>query len=57
MIAIPAGAADVVVGRCRMPDDGGRNPWREVQWRGHIGWASGCCMVDVRTGAFPRAGE
>ena len=57
VIAIPAGAGDVVVGRCRMPDDGGRNPWCEVQWRGHIGRASGCCMVDVRTGAFPRAGE
>ncbi len=55
--SIPAGAADVVVGRCRMPDDGGRTAWCEVEWRGKTGWASACCMVDAKTGAHARAGD
>ncbi|NVO14658.1 MAG: caspase family protein [Rhodoplanes sp.] len=55
--SIPAGAADVAVGRCRLPDDGGRTPWCEVEWRGRTGWASACCMVNVDTGAYARAGE
>jgi uncharacterized protein YraI len=54
---IPAGAADLTVGACRMPDDGGRTPWCEVQWRGRTGWASACCMVDVETGAYARVGD
>lgn len=55
VVAMPAGAAGVTVGRCRRPDDGGRKPWCEVEWRGYRGWASSCCLVDARTGA--RAGE
>lgn len=52
--SIPAGATGLRVGRCRLPDDGGRVPWCEVEWQGRAGWASGCCMVDTRTGAFAR---
>jgi len=55
--SIPAGASDVTVGSCTMPDDGGRTAWCEVEWRGKTGWASACCMVDVKTGAYARAGE
>jgi uncharacterized protein YraI len=55
--SMPAGAANLLVGRCRMPDDGGRTPWCEVEWQGRSGWASACCMVDVRTGAFARVGD
>jgi uncharacterized protein YraI len=51
VVALPAGASGVRVGRCRKPDDGGRIPWCEVEWRGYKGWASACCMVDARTGA------
>ena len=52
--SIPAGATGLLVGRCRLPDDGGRAPWCEVEWQGRSGWASACCMVDTRTGAFAR---
>ena len=53
--SIPAGATDLVVGQCRPPQDGrSRSPWCQVQWRGHSGWASSCCMVNMQTGAFPR---
>jgi uncharacterized protein YraI len=55
--SIPAGAADLAIGRCRMPDDGGRTAWCEVEWRGKTGWASACCMVDVKSGAYARAGD
>ncbi len=55
VVAMPAGASGVTVGRCRRPDDGGNKPWCEVEWRGYRGWASSCCLVDARTGA--RAGE
>lgn len=55
--SIPAGASDVMVGSCRTPDEGGRTPWCDVQWRGRSGWASACCMVDVETGGYARAGE
>jgi uncharacterized protein YraI len=55
VVAMPAGASGVTVGRCRWPDDGGNKPWCEVEWRGYRGWASSCCLVDARTGA--RAGE
>jgi uncharacterized protein YraI len=55
VVSIPAGATGLVLGRCRMPDDGGKNRWCEVEWRGHRGWASACCMVDASTGA--RAGQ
>jgi uncharacterized protein YraI len=57
VVAIPKGASDVSVGRCRMPDDGGTIAWCEVEWRGRAGWASACCMVDIKTGAYARAGE
>jgi uncharacterized protein YraI len=55
--SMPAGAADVSVGHCRMPDDGGKTAWCEVEWHGKSGWASACCMVDVNSGAYARAGE
>jgi len=54
---IPANAADVLVGRCRLPESGGSTPWCEVKWRAYSGWASGCCMVDATTGAYARAGN
>jgi uncharacterized protein YraI len=57
VVSIPAGSSDVTVGRCRMPDDGGRTAWCEVEWRNKAGWASACCMVDVRTGAPARMSE
>jgi hypothetical protein len=40
-----------------MPDDGGKTAWCEVEWHGKSGWASACCMVDVDSGAYARAGE
>jgi uncharacterized protein YraI len=55
--SIPGGASDVTVGGCRLSDDSSRTAWCEVQWRGKSGWASACCMVDVKTGAYARAGE
>lgn len=57
VVSIPAGATDVLVGHCRMPDDGGRTAWCETEWRGKKGWASACCMVDVKTGAYARSGN
>jgi uncharacterized protein YraI len=57
LASIPAGAADLSVGRCRLPDDGGRTAWCEVEWQGRSGWASACCMVDSRTGAFAKVGD
>ena len=57
VVAIPAGASGVLVGRCRKPDDRSRTPWCEVEWRGHKGWASACCMVDVSTGAHAKIGD
>lgn len=54
VVSIPAGSTGLSVGRCRAPDDGGQTPWCEVEWRGNAGWASSCCMVDVRTGAHAR---
>ena len=55
VVSIPAGATGLTVGRCRMPQDGSsRHAWCEVQWRNNSGWASSCCIVDTRTGAFPR---
>lgn len=55
VVAMPAGASGLTIGRCRRPDDGGRNLWCEIEWRGFRGWASSCCMVDAQTGA--RASE
>jgi TIR domain len=52
--AIPAGATGLTVGRCRMPDDGGAKPWCEATWRSFAGWVSSCCVVDEKTGAFPK---
>jgi hypothetical protein len=53
--SIPAGASGLAVGRCRPAEDGrSRHPWCEVKWQQFSGWASSCCMVDSRTGAFPR---
>lgn len=53
--SIPAGATGLTVGRCRPADDGrSRHPWCEVKWRNFSGWTSSCCIVDTRTGAFPR---
>jgi hypothetical protein len=48
IIAIPAGVADVEVGRCRSAEDGSRFPWCEVRWRGSRGWASSCCWRDAQ---------
>jgi uncharacterized protein YraI len=52
--SIPAGATGLAVGRCRSPEDGSQFLWCEVEWQGRRGWASSCCMVDARTGAFAR---
>lgn len=53
--SIPAGATGLTVGRCRPAEDrSSRHPWCEVKWQTFSGWASSCCMVDTRTGAFPR---
>ncbi len=55
VVSIPAGATGLVVGQCRPPQDGrSTSPWCQVQWRGHSGWASSCCIVNAQTGAFPR---
>lgn len=55
VVSIPAGATGLVVGQCRPPQDGrSASPWCQVQWRGHSGWASSCCIVHTQTGAFPR---
>jgi hypothetical protein len=37
VVAMPLGGADLSVGQCRMPDDGGKIPWCEVEWRGKTG--------------------
>lgn len=52
--AIPAGATGLTIGLCRMPDDGGAKPWCEATWRSFAGWVSSCCVVDEKTGAFPK---
>ncbi len=53
--SMPAGATGITIGRCQRPQDGrSGHPWCEVKWREFSGWASACCMVDTRTGAFPR---
>jgi hypothetical protein len=53
--SMPAGATGITIGRCQPPKDGrsGHN-WCEVKWREFSGWASACCMVDTRTGEFPK---
>ena len=53
--SMPAGATGITIGRCHRPQDGRcGHPWCEVKWREFSGWASACCMVDTRTGAFPK---
>jgi len=53
--AMPAGATGITVGRCRPAEDrNSRHPWCEVKWQNFSGWTSSCCIVDSRTGAFPR---
>ncbi|MCG6206043.1 caspase family protein [Rhodopseudomonas sp. HC1] len=47
VVAIPAGSTGVFKGRCRSPDDGGRNPWCEVEWRGRAGWVSSRSIVET----------
>jgi hypothetical protein len=55
VLSIPAGATGLVVGQCRPPTDRrSAHPWCEVNWRGHSGWASACCIVSEQTGAPPR---
>jgi len=54
--SMPAGATDVFVSSCRKSDDD-EKPWCKVEWRGHRGWASSCCLVDSETGAYARVGE
>jgi hypothetical protein len=55
VVSIPAGATGLTVGQCRPPQDRrSAHPWCEVNWRGHSGWTSGCCIVSERTGALPR---
>ncbi len=55
VVSIPAGATGLIVGQCRPPQDGrSTSPWCQVQWRGHSGWTSSCCIVNTQTGAFPR---
>jgi TIR domain len=54
VVSIPAGSTGLGIGRCRMPDDGGAKPWCEATWRSFSGWVSSCCVVDEKTGAFPR---
>jgi TPR repeat protein len=46
---IPAGTNGVEVTDCESPDDNGRSTklWCEVEWSGHSGWASTCCMSPV----------
>lgn len=53
--AMPAGATGLTIGLCR-PAEGrnSRHPWCEVKWRNFSGWTSSCCIVDSKTGAFPR---
>ena len=52
VVAIPAGATGIVLGRCRAAEDNTR-PWCEATWRGQSGWISTCCIVDEKTGASP----
>ncbi|MFZ5690235.1 MAG: caspase family protein [Pseudomonadota bacterium] len=55
VVSIPAGATGLTIGQCRPPQDRrSAHPWCEVNWRGHSGWTSACCIVSERTGAFPR---
>lgn len=54
VVSVPAGATGITVGRCRMPDDKGTKPWCEAKWQKYAGWVSSCCVVDVKTGAFPQ---
>jgi hypothetical protein len=55
VVSIPAGATGLTVGQCRPPlDRRSAHPWCEVNWRGHSGWTSACCIVSERTGALPR---
>jgi hypothetical protein len=37
VVAIPAGASDLGIGRCRPADDPGGRPWCEALWHGHAG--------------------
>ncbi len=53
--SMPAGATGVLVGQCRPAQDRrSAHPWCEVNWRGHSGWTSACCIVSERTGTRPR---
>jgi hypothetical protein len=53
--SMPAGATGLTVGNCRPPQDGrSGHKWCEVKWHEFSGWTSACCIVDTRTGAFPR---
>jgi hypothetical protein len=53
--SMPAGATGLTIGRCQPPQDRkSGHHWCEVKWREFSGWASACCMVDTRTGEFPR---
>ena len=53
--SMPAGATGLTVGNCRPPQDGrSGHKWCEVKWHEFSGWTSACCIVDARTGAFPR---
>jgi len=48
VVAIPAGSSGAAKGNCRAPDDGGRHPWCEVEWRGRSGWVSSRSIVETR---------
>ncbi|ABD06868.1 Peptidase C14, caspase catalytic subunit p20 [Rhodopseudomonas palustris HaA2] len=48
VVAIPAGSTGDSKGNCRAPDDGGRHPWCEVEWRGRTGWVSSRSIVETR---------
>jgi uncharacterized protein YraI len=55
VISIPAGTTGLVVGQCRPAQDRhSAHPWCEVNWRGHSGWTSACCIVGERSGAVPQ---
>lgn len=55
VVSIPAGSTGLTIGRCRPPEDrSSKHNWCEAKWRNFSGWVSSCCVVDIKTGAFPR---
>jgi hypothetical protein len=53
VVAVPDGAADVLVGGCQASSDNAP-VWCRSEWHGYKGWMSGCCMISIKSGELAR---